>query len=106
MGFLDRSSMNGANWRVRGGRAPDCRYAGTCENGHSITRDKIEARVLAGLKDRLVSAEAVAEAVRADAEEMNRLNHDRRAQAATDQKALANVERAIAGIIAAIEDGM
>ncbi|NTF91703.1 recombinase family protein [Rhizobium rhizogenes] len=79
---------------------------GTCENGHSITRDKIEARVLAGLKDRLVSAEAVAEAVRAYAEEMNRLNHDRRAQAATDQKALQKIERAIAGIMAAIEDGM
>ena len=79
---------------------------GTCENGHSITRDKIEARVLAGLKERLVSAEAVAEAVRAYAEETNRLNHDRRAQAATDQKALQKIERAIAGIMAAIEDGM
>ncbi|WP_202033024.1 hypothetical protein [Rhizobium rhizogenes] len=53
-----------------------------------------------------MSAEAVAEAVRAYAEETNRLNHDRRAQAATDQKALQKVERAIAGIMAAIEDGM
>ncbi|WP_200883986.1 zinc ribbon domain-containing protein [Rhizobium sp. YS-1r] len=79
---------------------------GTCDNGRSITRDKIEARVLTGLKERLMSSEAVAEAVRAYAEEMNRLNRDRRAQAATDQKVLAKIEKAIAGIIAAIEDGM
>jgi site-specific DNA recombinase len=54
----------------------------------------------------LVSAEAVAEAVRARHEVMNRENHARRAQAETDRKALAKIERAIAGIMAAIEDGM
>jgi site-specific DNA recombinase len=79
---------------------------GTCDNNRSITRDRIEARVLTGLKERLVSAEAVAEAIRAYAEEMNRLNHKRRAKAATDEKALIRIEKAIAGIIAAIEDGM
>ena len=79
---------------------------GTCANNRTITRDKIEARVLAGLKDRLVSSEAVAEAVRAYAEEMNRLNHDRRAQAETDHRALQKIERAVAGIMAAIEDGL
>ncbi|NKW82587.1 recombinase family protein [Ochrobactrum pecoris] len=79
---------------------------GTCDNGRSITRDKIEARVLTGLKERLVSSEAVAEAVKAYTEEMNQLNRDRRTQAQTDRKALAKIEKAIAGIIAAIEDGM
>lgn len=79
---------------------------GTCDNNRTITRDKIEARVLSGLKERLVSSEAVAEAVRAYAEEMNRLNRERRALADGDRKALAKVEKAIAGIIAAIEDGM
>lgn len=44
--------------------------------------------------------------MKAYAEEMNRLNHDRRAQAAIDRKNLAKVEKAIAGIISAIEDGM
>ncbi len=79
---------------------------GTCDNNRTITRDKIEARALSGLKEKLVSSEAVAEAVRAYAAEMNRLNRDRRAQAVTDEKTLAKVEKAIAGIIAAIEDGM
>lgn len=79
---------------------------GTCDNGRSITREKIEARVLSGIKDKLVSSQAVSEAVKAYAEEMNRLNHDRRAQAAIDRKNLAKIEKAIAGIISAIEDGM
>ncbi|MCP3420150.1 recombinase family protein, partial [Bradyrhizobium brasilense] len=79
---------------------------GTCANNRTITRDKIEARVLAGLKDCLVSPQAVAEAVRAYAAEMNRLNHDRRARAETDHRALKKIERAVAGIMAAIEDGL
>jgi DNA invertase Pin-like site-specific DNA recombinase len=79
---------------------------GTCDNNRTITRDKIEARVLTGLKDRLVSSETVAEAVHAYAQEMNRINHDRRAQAEADRRGLQKIERAIAGIMEAIEDGM
>ena len=41
--------------------------------------------------------------MRAYAEETNRLNHDRRAQAETDRRALQKIERAIAGIMVAIE---
>jgi len=40
------------------------------------------------------------------AEELNRQNHERRAHTELDRKALAKVERGIAGIMAAIEDGM
>ncbi|WP_200835060.1 hypothetical protein [Phyllobacterium salinisoli] len=76
---------------------PQHHRRGTCNNNRTITRQNIEARVLTGLKERLVSSEAVAEAVKAYAAEMNRLNHDRRAQAAADQKALAKIEKAIAG---------
>lgn len=79
---------------------------GTCSNNRTIVRARIEERVLSGLKDRLVSAESVAEAVRAYAEEVNRLNRERRAQAEADRKALEKIERAIAGVIAAIEDGL
>ncbi len=79
---------------------------GSCSNRRTIQRAFIEERVLAGLTGRLVSAEAVAEAVRAHHEVMNRENHARRAQAEADRKALAKIERAIAGIMAAIEDGM
>ena len=44
--------------------------------------------------------------MRAHHEKMNRENYARRAQAEADRKALAKIERAIAGIMAAIEDGM
>ncbi|WP_413992439.1 recombinase family protein [Labrys okinawensis] len=79
---------------------------GICDNGRTITREKIEQRVLSGLRERLVSADAVAEAVRAFAQETNRLNQERRLQGEQDRKALEKIERAIAGIMAAIEDGM
>jgi site-specific DNA recombinase len=79
---------------------------GICDNNRTITREKIEARVLTGLQDRLVSSETVAEAVRAYAQETNRLNQDRRAQNEADRRALDKIDRAVAGILAAIEDGM
>jgi site-specific DNA recombinase len=44
--------------------------------------------------------------VRAYAEEMNRLNRDRRMQSETDRRALQKIERAIAGIMAVIEEGL
>lgn len=79
---------------------------GVCDNGHTVRRDDIEGRILAGLTDRLVSADAVADAVRAHADELNRQNRERRAQAEIDRAALAKVERGLAGIMAAIEDGL
>ena len=51
-------------------------------------------------------AERVAKAVRAYAEALNQQNRERRAQAELDRKALDKIERGIAGIMAAIEDGM
>jgi DNA invertase Pin-like site-specific DNA recombinase/vacuolar-type H+-ATPase subunit E/Vma4 len=78
----------------------------SCSNNRTIQRSLMEERVVAGLTERLVSAEAVAEAVRAYHEEMNRQNQARRARAEADRKALAKIERAIAGIIAAVEDGL
>jgi site-specific DNA recombinase len=79
---------------------------GTCDNGRTVRRSEIEGRVLAGLTEKLVSPEAVAAAVRAHAEETNRQNHERRAQAEVDRRALEKVERSIKSIIDAIEEGM
>ena len=79
---------------------------GSCENKASIPRAALEERVLAGLKDRLMAPEVAAEAMRAYAEEMNRLNRERRTNADGWRAELSKVERAIATIIAAIEDGL
>ena len=71
---------------------------GTFSNGRGIRRSKIEERVLAGLKDRLMAPEAAAEAMRAYAEETNRINRERRTSGASEKKELA-------AMIAVIEDG-
>jgi hypothetical protein len=78
----------------------------TCANGRTIRRAVIEERALAGLKDKLVSADAVAEAVRAYHETLNREKQDQRAQASADRHAVLKIERTIKSIITAIEDGM
>ncbi|MDX2265916.1 MAG: recombinase family protein [Hyphomicrobiales bacterium] len=79
---------------------------GTCGNKLGIARQDIEERVLSGLKHRLVSCEAVAEAVRAFHEETNRLNRDRRSQAEEDKRALTKVMQGIKSVIDSIEEGM
>ena len=52
-----------------------------------------------------MAPEVAAEAMRAYAEETNRLNRERRANAEADRKALADIERKLKDIVAAIEDG-
>ena len=49
--------------------------------------------------------EAAAEAMKAYAEETNRLNRERRALGATDRKELAGIEKRIASMLDAIEEG-
>jgi site-specific DNA recombinase len=79
---------------------------GSCPNSRSITRADLEKRVLAGLKDRMMAPEVVTEAMRSYAEETNRLNRERRANGAAWRVELNKVEKAITGVIAAIEDGL
>jgi hypothetical protein len=77
-----------------------------CSNNRTIRRDRLEERALAGLKERLVSPESVRAAVEAYVTHINELNRERLVQAETDKAALAKVEKGIAGMIAAIEDGL
>ncbi len=78
----------------------------TCDNARTIRRSVIEGRAIAGLKDKLVSPDAIAEAVRAYHDERNKLNRECRAQAGADRQALGRTDKAIKGIMAAIEDGL
>ena len=79
--------------------------SGGCDNNRTIGREALEARVLEGLKHKLMAPEVAAEAMRAYADETNRLNRERRANAEADRKALADIERKLKDIVAAIEDG-
>jgi site-specific DNA recombinase len=79
--------------------------SGTCTNTRSIRWERLEARVLEGLKERLLAPEVAAEAMRAYAEEMNRLNRERRLSVDSDRRALADVERKIKDVVTVIENG-
>lgn len=76
-----------------------------CSNSRSVVRGALEARVLEGLKERLMTPEALAEALRSFVEENNRLNHLRRATREADLARLDKARKAIDGLVQAIEDG-
>lgn len=77
-----------------------------CSNSRTIRREELERRALAGIADRLVSADKIEAAVGAYAGHINRENREQRIQADADTRALARIDRAVAGIMAAIEDGL
>ena len=55
---------------------------------------------MAGLREKLMAPEAAAEAMKAYAEETNRLNRERRASGASDRKELADIEKKIKAMVA------
>jgi site-specific DNA recombinase len=82
------------------------RAKGTCSNSQTITRQVIEARVLGGLKDKLFAPELVAEFVRSFQEEMNATRRTASQRRDELRRELEGVERKMAGVVKAIEDGM
>ena len=81
------------------------RAKGTCDNGATVSRQEIEARVLEGLKQRLMAPELVREFIRAFQEEANRAAAELEQQFRADRLQVEVVERKIAAIVAAIEEG-
>jgi hypothetical protein len=79
---------------------------GSCSNSRTIAREELEHRVLVGLKDRMMAPGVAAEAMRAYAEETNRLNRERRSNGDAWRAELSKIEKQIQGIIEAIKDGM
>ena len=98
----------GGSYAIRGQDRYGCSnhvMNGSCANGRGIRRTVIEERVLAGLREKLMAPEAAAEAMRAWAEETNRLNRERRASSEADRQELAAVKKKMAAMIDVIEDG-
>ena len=79
---------------------------GSCANNRTIRREELERRALAGIAERLVSVDKIEAAVAAYANHINRENRERRVQADADRRGLARIDKAVAGIMAAIEDGL
>lgn len=61
--------------------------------------------MLEGLRARLMAPEIAAEAMRAYAEETNRLNRERRADGEAERRELNKITRSIKEIVALVEDG-
>jgi len=78
---------------------------GSCTNSRTIARKTLEVRMLTGLRDRLMAPEVAAEAMRAYAEETNRLNRERRSSGDADRRELDKITRSMKEIVALVEDG-
>jgi hypothetical protein len=81
------------------------RSKGTCNSNATVSREEIEARVLAGLKERLMAPELVREFMQAFQEEANRTATELEQQTKADRVHLDAIERKIAGLVAAVEEG-
>ena len=106
---LMRCGCCGGSYTIIGKDRYGCatrRQKGTCENNRTITRQKIESRVLDGLKDRLLAPDLVATFMAAMQDELKTLRSNRQAEQAQRGRKLADIERKIAGIMRAIEDGL
>jgi hypothetical protein len=81
------------------------RGKGTCDNSRTISRQHIEARVLAALKDRLLTPDPVDEFVSAFDAELAELQKNSLGTQARVQHQLADVERKLQGVLRAVENG-
>ena len=78
---------------------------GSCANTRTLARTHLEERVLAGLKDRMMAPQMVAEAMRAYVEEINRLNRERRVNGEGYRSELAKIQRTLKQMLSVIEEG-
>ena len=82
------------------------RQKGTCDNSLTIARQEIEARVLEGLKGRLLAPDLIAVFVSAFRDEARRQRDALEAEWAGHERKVAELDRKIASIFRAIEDGL
>ena len=81
------------------------RGKGTCDNARTIDRQRIEARVLGALKDRLLTPDLVDEFVRTFEAELAAYQKDKMGLQARLQRELTDTERRLKGLLSAIENG-
>ena len=74
-----------------------------CHNARTVDRKALESRVLTGLRERMMTPEIAADAMRAYTQETNRLNRQRRSSSESTHPELAEAAKAIAEIVRVIE---
>lgn len=99
----------GAGYTLVNGTKYGCsasRNRRTCSNRKLVARKEVEARVLSGLRERLLHPDLIAEFVAEYQREWNRLHQEETAERVAVERDLADVKRKINQIINAIENGM
>jgi site-specific DNA recombinase len=99
----------GGGYTITGNDRYGCanyRNRGTCGNRAVIRRQDLEARVLAGLKDKLLAPALVKEFIAEFHAELNRRNRESELGYEASRRELAETERKIVSILRAIEDGV
>jgi len=81
------------------------RSKGTCDNSRTISRQEVEERILKCIRERLLTADLVAEFARAYQQEINRLASEASAQSSAVQSSLVATRRTLDAILRAVEDG-
>jgi site-specific DNA recombinase len=79
---------------------------GTCSDKRTVARSAIEQRVLSGLKDKLLARDLIATFEKEFQEEWDRRASETERRRAGVQGRLADCERRIAQVMAAIEQGI
>ena len=106
---LMRCGCCGGGYTIIGKERYGCaalKQKGTCDNGRTISRREIEARVLDGLKERLLAPDLVAEFMKAMQDELASLRRERKANDTKRARKLGEIDRKISGMMRAIEDGL
>ncbi|MBM3600398.1 MAG: recombinase family protein [Alphaproteobacteria bacterium] len=105
---LAKCGSCGGSFAMRATNRMGCithRESGTCDNITTVRRDQFEARVLAGIKERLIAPDLFTEFAREYRAAMKGLQSARAARKATNSAATADVDRRIQRIVKAIEEG-
>ncbi|MCZ7674606.1 MAG: recombinase family protein [Roseovarius sp.] len=82
------------------------RNKGTCNNRQTIERSVLEERVLAGLRNRLLDADLIAEFVEAYRIEYNSLKREERAAKVNAKRELGKVQKKIDEVVEAVCEGL
>lgn len=81
------------------------RASGTCSNRAMIKRESVEQRVIGGIKEQMLVPDGIKAFIAEFQAEWNRRNRERQETSLARASELASVERKLAGVIRAIEDG-
>jgi site-specific DNA recombinase len=81
------------------------RSKGTCDNARTIDRKRIEARVLSGLKERLLAPDLIAAAVVSYNQELRETQKEVGQKRTALERQIADTDRSLGGILKAIEAG-